>query len=181
MNEHRESITSVLDALDTLSATLKSNDADIANVLRTLSPGVAELASQKDQLVGMLNALNRLSTVTVSTLDASKDNIIADLRLLAPILQKLANTGSALPKSLQILLTFPFTDHAVAGIKGDYLNSYIVTSFKTKGGVVVGADSAASGAHSILDLAPPPGLLPATSAAAPGLAPTITVRAGDGH
>lgn len=173
MNKHRDAITSVLDALDTLSATLKSNNANIKTVLTSLSPGIAELAKQKDQLVGMLNALNQLSTVTVSTLDKSKDNIVADLRSLAPILQNLANTGSAFPKSLQVLLTFPFTDKAVAGIKGDYLNSYIVTAFKTPGGTRVGPTS--SGAHSI---APPPTLLPATSAAAPGLAPTISVGSG---
>jgi phospholipid/cholesterol/gamma-HCH transport system substrate-binding protein len=177
MNEHRDSITSVLDALDTLSSTLRNDDSEIKNVLNTLSPGIAELAKQKDQLVGMLNALNALSTVTVRTLGASKNDIVNDLRALAPILQNLANTGSSLPKSLQILLTFPFTDKAVDGIKGDYLNSYIVTAYNTPGGTRVGP---ASGAHSIADVAPPTGLLPATSAAAPGLAPTVTVNAGDG-
>ena len=175
MNAHRDSITSVLDALDTLSATLKSSDGEIKTVLEQLSPGIAELAKQKDQLVGMLNALNALSTVTIRTLNASKDNIVDDLRQLAPILQQLANTGSSLPKSLQILLTFPFTDKAVAGIKGDYLNSFIVTAYNTPGGTHVGPTS---GTHSIV--APPAGLLPATSAAAPGLTPTITVHTGDG-
>jgi phospholipid/cholesterol/gamma-HCH transport system substrate-binding protein len=169
MNAHRDS--------DTLSTTLKSSDAEIKSVLENFSPGIAELAKQKDQLVGMLNALNTLSTVTVRTLNASKDNIISDLRTLGPILQQLANTGSSLPKSLQILLTFPFTDKAVAGIKGDYLNSYIVTAYNTPGGTTVGASN---GAHSIANVAPPSGLLPATSAAAPGLTPTITVHTGDG-
>lgn len=176
MNAHRDAITSVLDALDTLSATLKSNNQDIASVLKSLSPGIAELAQQKDQLVGMLNALNQLSTVTVSTLDKSKTDIVDDLKSLAPILQNLANTGSAFPNSLQVLLTFPFTDDAVAGIKGDYLNSYIVTAFRTPGGKRVG--SASSGASSVV--APPPSLLPATSDAAPGLTPTISVRSGGG-
>lgn len=175
MNQHRDSITSALDALDTLSATLRSNDTDIQTVLTDLSPGLSELARQKDQLVGMLDALNRLSTVTVRTLDASKNDIVNDLRSLAPILKNLADTGSSLPKSLQILLTFPFTDKAVAGIKGDYLNSYIVTSYQTPSTT---SANAAAGLHAA---APPPGLLPATSAAAPGLAPTITVRAGGGR
>jgi phospholipid/cholesterol/gamma-HCH transport system substrate-binding protein len=176
MNEHRDSITSVLDALDTLSGTLRTNNADIRNVLRGLAPGIAELAKQKDQLVGMLDALNRLSTVTVRTLDASKNDIVDDLSSLAPILRNLANTGASLPKSLQILLTFPFTDQAVAGIKGDYLNSFIVTAFRSKGSGT--NPTAASGADSLV--APPAGLLPATSAAAPGLSPTLSVRTGTG-
>ena len=62
----------------------------------------------------------------------------------------------------------------MAGIKGDYLNSYIVTAYNTPGGTRV---APASGAHSIV--APPSGLLPATSAAAPGLAPTVTVNTGE--
>jgi phospholipid/cholesterol/gamma-HCH transport system substrate-binding protein len=178
MNEHRDSITTVLDSLDTLSATLKANDPKISTVLADLSPGIAELAREKDQLVHMLTALHKLSTVTVQTLDASKNDIIADLQQLAPILRNLANTGSSLPKSLQILLTFPFTDQAVGGIKGDYLNGYITTAFNTPGGRTTPLTVPANGANSAL--APPPSLLPTTSSAAPGLAPSITLQATGG-
>jgi phospholipid/cholesterol/gamma-HCH transport system substrate-binding protein len=126
----------------------------------------------------MLTALHQLSTVTVQTLDASKNDIIADLQQLGPILRNLANTGSSLPKSLQILLTFPFTDQAVGGIKGDYLNGYVTTAFNTPGGRTTPLTVPAGGVNSVL--APPPSLLPTTSSAAPGLAPSITLHANGG-
>jgi phospholipid/cholesterol/gamma-HCH transport system substrate-binding protein len=50
---------------------------------------------------------------------------VASLQALAPILQQLANAGQALPQSLQVLLTYPFTDQVLKDIKGDYLNIYL--------------------------------------------------------
>src|SRR5439155_11696901 len=42
-----------------------------------------------------------------------------------PILQNLADTGQNLPKSLQVLATYPFSDEALKAIKGDYMNVYL--------------------------------------------------------
>ena len=57
-------------------------------------------------------------------MNASQEDIVADLKALTPALQKLGEAGSDLPKSLQLLLTIPFTDEAVNGVKGDYFNLY---------------------------------------------------------
>jgi phospholipid/cholesterol/gamma-HCH transport system substrate-binding protein len=82
------------------------------------------LEQQRGQLVTMLNALQNLSGVATDTVNKSKANLVADLKALLPTLQKLGEAGSDLPKALEILLTYPFTDAAVAGAKGDYFNLY---------------------------------------------------------
>jgi len=63
--------------------------------------------------------------VAVSTIDASKDDMIADLKAIAPVLKSLADAGTDLPDSLEVLLTYPFTDEVMRGVKGDYLNVYL--------------------------------------------------------
>jgi phospholipid/cholesterol/gamma-HCH transport system substrate-binding protein len=129
LDSRKEAITDALDALDHLSITLASDKDKIATALEGLSPGMQVLVEQRGQLVQMLNALDRLSQVTVRTLNASQKNMVRDLNLLEPILDKLAESGDALPDSLQILFTFPFTDAVLDGIKGDYINAFVTANY----------------------------------------------------
>ncbi|HEX7659261.1 MAG TPA: MCE family protein [Pseudonocardiaceae bacterium] len=124
LNAHSADITRALDGVNRLSAELAAQTDQIAGVLNNLTPGLATLNSQRDQLVGMLKALTNLSGVAVNTVNASQADLVADLKALAPTLQHLADAGSSLPDSLQLLLTYPFTDGAAAGAKGDYENLY---------------------------------------------------------
>jgi phospholipid/cholesterol/gamma-HCH transport system substrate-binding protein len=117
-------ITRALDGLDRLSSTLNSQKDKLATAVDNIGPGLGVLEQQRGQLVTMLNALQNLSGVATDTVNKSKANLVADLKALLPTLQKLGEAGSDLPKALEILLTYPFTDAAVAGAKGDYFNLY---------------------------------------------------------
>ncbi|MBO0871000.1 MAG: MCE family protein, partial [Micromonosporaceae bacterium] len=125
LDAHRGDITAALDALNRLSATLAARDQRIGTVLDDLAPGLAVLNQQRDQLVTMLQALQKLSGTAVDVIDRSQADFVADLRALTPILRQLANAGQALPQALQVLLTYPFSDAVLDGIKGDYLNVYL--------------------------------------------------------
>ncbi|GAA0583504.1 MCE family protein [Actinomadura livida] len=125
LNRNRESITTALDGLNRLSSTVRSRNGQVETVLNDLSPGLKVLEDQRGQLVEMLRELEKLSDVAVKTINASKDDTVANLRSLAVILQKLADSGRDLPKSMEVLLTFPFTDEALKAVKGDYLNGYL--------------------------------------------------------
>lgn len=124
LNAHSADITQALDGVNRLSATLSSQRDQIAGVLTNLGPGLSVLNSQRDQLVAMLQSLNQLSGIAVDTVHKSQADLIADLKALAPTLQQLSNAGASLPNALQILLTFPFTDYATNGIRGDYENLF---------------------------------------------------------
>jgi len=125
LNAHRSDITSALDGLNQLSATLAARDRQIGYVLDNLQPGLSVLSSERAQLVTMLNALNTLSGVAVSTISRSQKTFVADLTALQPVLRNLADAGSALPRSLQVLFTYPFTDQVLNDLKGDYLNAFL--------------------------------------------------------
>ncbi len=83
------------------------------------------LEKQRGSLLTMLRSLDTLSTVAVTTINKSKADTIADLKAIAPTLRELADSGNDLPDSLQVLLTYPFTDEVLRGVKGDYLNVYL--------------------------------------------------------
>ncbi|MEU3273692.1 MCE family protein [Saccharomonospora sp. NPDC006951] len=117
-------ITRALDGLNRLSSTLNGQRDKIAGAIDDLGPGLAVLEQQRGQLVTMLQALNELSGVAVDTVNASQEDLVANLEALLPTLRKLGEAGSDLPKALELMLTYPFSDAAVEGAKGDYFNLY---------------------------------------------------------
>lgn len=179
LNTRKESITQALDSLDRLGRTLNDNTSKLTTALEKLPPGLQVLADQRQQLVAMLSSLDSLSKVTVSTLDRSKDNMVADLQRLDPILTQLAASGKTLPASLQILLTFPFPDSVLGAIKGDYVNAFLVTSFATPG-TTIANDSSAAGWPDAYPGAcgSPVGSFIGTPCAGAGASPTSRAGAG---
>ncbi len=191
LDERKESITDAIDGLAELSKTLEADQDKIVRALDGLSPGRQVIVDQREQLVAMLESLDRLSSVSVETLDAAQDDIVADLKLLEPILAQLAKSGKALPESLEILLTYPFPDSVLGAIKGDYLNVFIETNLRTPAGCgAIGCDwpqitenegfpgssggrvAARGGERDDV----PPSLLPPTSSPSPGTpGPSVTV------
>jgi phospholipid/cholesterol/gamma-HCH transport system substrate-binding protein len=129
LNAHRSDITAALDGLNQLSQKLSASDQQIGYVLDNLSPGLKVFTSQIGQLQTMLNSLHQLSTVAVSTINASAAQTTADLTALDPVIRNLANAGSALPNALQVLFTYPFTDQVTKGIgNSDYLNAFLTVT-----------------------------------------------------
>ncbi len=193
LDDNKEAITGAIDGLARLSATLDDDKDKIESALDGLSPGMQVIVDQREQLVDMLRSLDRLSDVTVDTLDAAQEDIVADFELLAPILDRLAASGQALPESLEILLTYPFPDSVLGAIKGDYMNVFLETNFRslppdcgaigcfwpqlTTGEPAGGTGQGARRTPTTpAPDDPSPTLLPPTTAPAPGVpSPTVTV------
>ena len=125
LDNHRGDITAALDGLNKLSTTLAGRADQIKGALTDLTPGLRSLAEQRTALVTMLQSLDTLSGVAVDTINRSRDDMVADLKALAPVLGRLAEAGQNLPQALEILPTFPFTDPVLDAAKGDYLNIFV--------------------------------------------------------
>ena len=128
LDAHRGDITAALDGLNQLSATLAGRNAQIKGALTDLTPGLQALADQRTALVTMLQSLDMLSDVAVDTINATRDDMVADLEALAPILHQLADAREYLPQALEILPTFPFTDEVLNVKKGDYINIFFTVT-----------------------------------------------------
>lgn len=125
LDGHKDEITRALDGLNRLGGALNAQRDQIAGVLDGLEPGLKVLSEQRTQLVTLLQSLDALSDVAVDTVNKSKDDMVADLKALAPTLQKLAEAGTNLPNAFELLLTYPFPDSSIDAIKGDYTNLYV--------------------------------------------------------
>lgn len=126
LDAQRDDITRALDSVNRLGASLNNQRDDIDVALRDLEPGLKVLNDQRQQLVTMLKSLDKLSGVATDVVDRSKDDLVHNLQQLQPTLNQFAAAGDDLPKSLQLLFTYPFSDNAVQqGVKGDYTNLYI--------------------------------------------------------
>ncbi|CAM5588939.1 Lipoprotein LprN [Streptomyces alboniger] len=128
LDKNKKHITAALDGMNRLTTTLATRDHKIGQILRDLPPGLKVLSDQRSSLVTMLRSLDSLSTVAVDTVDRTKDDLVADLKALSPVLKNLADAGADLPASLQVMFTYPFTDEVLTGVKGDYLNVYLKTT-----------------------------------------------------
>ncbi|TNC28962.1 MCE family protein [Amycolatopsis alkalitolerans] len=122
LDGQKSEIIRAIDGLNRLSSTLNAQTANLSNALDNLAPGLQVVNEQRDQLVGMLQSLDQLSGVAVDTMDKSRNQLIDNLKALAPTLQKLAEAGNDLPTALRILPTYPLPDVAGDVVKGDFAN-----------------------------------------------------------
>ena len=166
LSAHRGDIVQALQGLDTLSANLRTRNKQIGNVLTNLAPGLQVLHQQQGQLVTMLDALNNLTGVTVSTINKSQTDTVNDLKALAPILRELADAGQALPQSLQVLLTYPFTDQVLDDIKGDYLNVFLSVTGAPGTTIIPPVNVKSGGQGQAKSVLPLPAIDPTTTPAA---------------
>jgi phospholipid/cholesterol/gamma-HCH transport system substrate-binding protein len=122
LDTQRADIVRAIDALDRLSTRLAAQRATVGNAVDALAPGLTVLAEQRAQLTGALTALGELGTVGTRVINASKDDTLANIRALQPILEQLVKAGSDLPKSLDFMLSYPFPPNADGAIVGDFMN-----------------------------------------------------------
>ncbi|MGZ6827148.1 MAG: MCE family protein [Mycobacteriales bacterium] len=122
LDAQKADIVRAIDNVDKLSAKLAAQKDDLARALESMPQGLKVLADQRQQLVRMLSALSRLGAVGTTVIQQSKADTAADLAALKPILGELTAAGDNLPKSMQLLLTYPFSDGTLGAMKGDYTN-----------------------------------------------------------
>ena len=113
LDANKESIVAVLENTNRLAVQLKKQDGTIKSALDDIPNALRSVNRQRDDLVKLLEALERLSGVGVRVIRASKESTTNSLRHLAPVLEGFAKAGQNLPKSFQVFLTYPFVDEAI--------------------------------------------------------------------
>lgn len=122
LDDQKKDIVRAIDALDKFSAEVSRQRVTVAKAVDALDPGLKVLNDQRQQLVDMLAALGKLGRVGVRVVRESRDDLLANLRSLQPILTQLVRSGDNLPKSIDQLLTYPFPPNVTGAIVGDYIN-----------------------------------------------------------
>jgi phospholipid/cholesterol/gamma-HCH transport system substrate-binding protein len=122
LNQQKRQIVRALVQLNRFSGGLARQNRTISTALDQLGPGLKVLANERSQFTTLLTDLSSLGVVATRVINASGHQTVTALRDLQPILHRLAAAGAALPRSLEILLTFPFPKDAGAAVPGDYTN-----------------------------------------------------------
>jgi phospholipid/cholesterol/gamma-HCH transport system substrate-binding protein len=123
IDEQRAQIFRAMEGLNRLTRALNAEKRTFTEALDTMGPALRVLADQRDQLVGMLQGLSELGRVGTRVVNRTSENTLAALRHLQPILTRLVETGDALPRSLELIVSFPFPDEALEVIEGDFANT----------------------------------------------------------
>jgi len=141
LDENKDAIVQAIESLNRLSISLREQKSTINLALDEMPAALESVNKQRDDLIMMLQALGDLSSVGTQVIRDSKVATVDSLEALAPTLTKLAEAGDALPKSLQVFLTYPFVD-AVVGKNpaqarnlhmGDYTNLSIQMDVNANG------------------------------------------------
>jgi phospholipid/cholesterol/gamma-HCH transport system substrate-binding protein len=179
LDRNKSDVIRAIEALDRLSGTLNKQKATINRALTDLGPGLKVLSENRANLTRMLTALSDLGKVGTRVINASAANTASDLRNLKPVLQRLQAAGQSLPRSLELLLDYPFPRNAVAGVPGDYTSLYVTVLVDNSlcnpipiPGCPVVAAPGTTGGSSSRPVTPP--RTPGTKPAAPGPTPTVT-------
>lgn len=114
LDENKGEILTALEKVDNLAKATKAQEGAITQALDELPEALRTLDAQRDDLVGLLQSLDRLSDTATGVIRRSKDDTLAVLRDLEPTLRELANAGDDLATASQLIFTYPFTD-AIAG------------------------------------------------------------------
>ena len=133
LDEQRKEIVRALNGIDRLAKRLGQEQKTIAQAVDTMPPALKVLADQRKKLTSMLTALSEFGKSGTKVINASRDDVIANLRSLRPILEQLNKAGDDLPNALELLTTYPFPRNAVDAIKGDYVNLKITADLDLAG------------------------------------------------
>lgn len=122
LDGQRTEIVRALKGIDRLAKRLKNEKKTIGDAVDTVPPALKVLADQRRDLTKMLTSLSKLGKTGTKVIDASRSDVIANLKQLRPILEQLNKAGDDLPNSLELLTTYPFPRGVTDAIKGDYVN-----------------------------------------------------------
>lgn len=125
LDDQKAQIVRALDSLDRLNLRLVGERDTLAVALDDIPDGLAVLTRQREQITELLTSLDELGDVAVRVIDGSKDNTVASLAALRPILTELNAAGQDLPNAFELLTNYPFPRSIEQGIKGDYANLFV--------------------------------------------------------
>ncbi|WP_299560802.1 MCE family protein [uncultured Mycolicibacterium sp.] len=130
LDDQHDDIIASIEALNRLARTFAGQRPVLTAALERIPRALQVLDEQRPQLVTALRRLGEFSDTAAQLLHDSHDDIIRNLRNIEPTVRALADVGPDLVTALTYLPTYPYTqDFIDRGIRGDYMNQFIVFDF----------------------------------------------------
>lgn len=138
LNDHTAQIDAVLTGMDRLGVGL-ARDADvIATSVKTLSPAIRAMAEQRRELVGLLEEVVSLGTVSTAVVERTGDQMVANLESAQEVLATLVALQRQIAPTLRGLTAF--SRKLDAAIPADFatFDLRFITSLTVDGTPVIG-------------------------------------------
>lgn len=115
LDDNKDALLTSLEQVNRLAIATNEQTDQITGALDTLPGALDVINDQRDDLVQLLQSLNDLGDVATDVIRESKDDTVANLKALTPILRNLATASDDFAYDFKALLSYPFTDGFVGG------------------------------------------------------------------
>lgn len=123
VNDQTSDIIAATDSLNNLVGQLADQKPVLDRALKTVPDALAVLRDERNNLSDALDKFGKFSALAANAVNQTKDNVVTELRQLAPVLKSLADAGPALTRSLGMLTTYPFPNETLQNWqRGDFGN-----------------------------------------------------------
>ena len=127
LNAQTDDIITATENLNSLAGQVAAKDQTVDKALTTIPQAMAVLADSRKKIADAIDALGKFSAIATSTVDQTKESLVANLRNIAPVLRSLADAGPALTKGLDFLSTYPWVKSTIPNwFRGDFANITLV-------------------------------------------------------
>ena len=113
LNEQTDDIITATENLNALAGQVAAKNETVDRALTTIPQAISVLADSREKLADAIDALGKFSAIATSTVQQTKESLVANLRNIAPVLRELANAGPALTRGLDFLSTYPWVKSTI--------------------------------------------------------------------
>lgn len=142
LDDQHENIVASIESINRMAKEFADQRPVLTAALERIPPALEVLNTQRPRLTAALERLGEFSDTATQLLNESQDDIVRNLKNLEPTVRALADVGPDLMTALAYLPTYPYTqDFIDRGIRGDYMNQFIVFDFtipRLKSGILLG-------------------------------------------
>lgn len=126
-NDQTGDIIAATDSLNNLAGKFADKKPILDTALQTIPDALAELNSERDNLIEAADQLGKFSALTVESVNQTKENLVKELKDMGPVLESLANAGPSLTRALSLYTTYPFPNETLEKwMRGDYGNLSLI-------------------------------------------------------
>lgn len=127
LNKQTDDIIAATENLNALAGQVAARTDTVDAALGSIPKALAVLADSRARIADAITALGQFSALATSTVNQTRESLVANLRNIAPALRSLADAGPALTKGLDFLSTYPWVKSTIPNwFRGDFANITLV-------------------------------------------------------
>ncbi|MCT7660685.1 MCE family protein [Mycobacterium deserti] len=130
LNDQIDDIIAATDSTNALLSQLAHQKPVLDKALKTIPEALAVFSDQRQNFVDAFDTLGKFSALAADSVNQTKESLINEFNQLGPVLQSLADSGSALTRSMSVLSTFPWVkENLPKWFRGDLANVITIFDF----------------------------------------------------